>query len=38
VEILLAGFSEALVPGAVGFAVLAITWGLAAIGLRRLVS
>jgi hypothetical protein len=37
-EILLAGISEALVPGAVGFAVLAIAWGLAAIGLRRLVS
>ena len=30
-------YSEALVPGAVGFAVLAIAWGLAAIGLRRLV-
>jgi hypothetical protein len=36
-EILLAGIAEALVPGAVGFAVLAIAWGLAAIGLRRLV-
>jgi len=36
VEILLAGMSEALVPGAVGFAVLAIAWGLAAIGLKRL--
>ncbi len=37
VQILLAGVSEALIPGAVGFAVLAIAWALAAIGLKRLV-
>jgi hypothetical protein len=37
VEIMLSGIAEALVPGAVGFAVLAIAWGLAAIGFRRLV-
>jgi len=31
-----AGVSEALVPGMFGFGLLAVAWGLAAIGLRRL--
>jgi hypothetical protein len=37
-EVLSSGVAEALVPGVIGFAVLAIAWGLAAIGLRKLVS
>ncbi len=37
-EVLSAGVSEALVPGIVGFAVLAVSWGLVAIGFRKLVS
>lgn len=31
-----AGVSEALVPGMFGLGLLAVAWGLAAIGLRRL--
>jgi hypothetical protein len=31
-----AGAAEALVPGMFGFGMLAVAWGLAAIGLRRL--
>jgi hypothetical protein len=31
-----AGVSEALVPGMFGFGLLAVAWGLAAIGLRKL--
>lgn len=31
-----AGVSEALVPGIFGLGLLAIAWGLAAVGLRRL--
>lgn len=31
-----AGLAEALVPGTFGFGLLAVAWGLAAIGLRRL--
>jgi hypothetical protein len=30
-----AGAAEALVPGMFGFGVLAVAWGLAAVGLRR---
>jgi hypothetical protein len=30
-----AGISEALVPGIFGFGVLAVAWGLTAVGLRR---
>jgi hypothetical protein len=30
------GVAEALVPGMFGFGMLAVAWGLAAIGLRRL--
>jgi len=31
-----AGAAEALVPGVFGFGMLAVAWGVAAIGLRRL--
>jgi len=31
-----AGVAEATVPGIIGFAALAVAWGLAALGMRRL--
>jgi hypothetical protein len=35
VRLLLSGLAEGLVPGILGFAVLAVSWALAAFGLRR---
>lgn len=37
VQLLLSGLSEGLIPGIVGFAVLAVAWALAALGLKRQV-
>jgi Cu/Ag efflux pump CusA len=37
VGLLLGGLSEGLIPGIVGFAVLAVSWALAAFGLKRQV-
>ncbi len=33
--LLLGGLAEGLIPGIMGFAVLAVSWGLAALGLSR---
>ena len=35
VSLLLSGLSEGLIPGILGFAVLAVSWALAAFGLKR---
>jgi hypothetical protein len=37
VRVMLNGFSEALIPGMVGFAALAVSWGFVAVGFRRQV-
>ncbi len=34
-DMLLAGLAEAMVPGAVGFALLAVAWLLVGVGMRR---
>ncbi len=35
VQVLLRGLAEGMIPPGVGFAVLAVVWGLAALGLKR---
>ena len=34
-RIMFGGFAEGLIPGMVGFAVLAVSWALVAVGFRR---
>ncbi|NLI48180.1 MAG: hypothetical protein GX414_13825 [Acidobacteria bacterium] len=36
VQMLLGGFAEALLPGAVAFSALAVAWALAAVGFHRM--
>lgn len=35
VHLMLNGLAEGMVPGMVGFAILGVVWGLAALGLKR---
>jgi len=35
VHVMLNGLAEAMIPGMMGFAILAVVWGLAALGFKR---